>query len=84
MALQKKLEKVTSREELAEWVAQLKNNFIDHPEEWENADIASYLEAISAWLHDMDGYYENQNMPTPSFPTWRMLGDILLASKFYE
>lgn len=78
------LELIHSREDLAEFIDQLRQDFESNPEGWQNADIASYLEAMSAWLRDMDGYYQNLGQPVPNSPTWRLIGDILIASKIYE
>ncbi|MGH2599621.1 MAG: DUF7660 family protein, partial [Dehalococcoidia bacterium] len=44
----------------------------------------SYLSAMAAWAEDMDGYYENRGDPVPKQPSWRTLGELLLAARVYE
>ena len=44
------------------------------PEEWENRDLPSYLEAIAAWVDDMDGYYRNLGEDSPTSPLGRRWG----------
>ncbi len=78
------VESVTSKEELAELIGQLRHDLAHHPDTWENTDLASYLEAISAWLRDMDGYFQNRGELPPTNPSWKLLGEILLAAKTYE
>lgn len=84
MALHMALEQIGSREELALFVDELRRDLESNPGSWENAELASFLEAMSAWLWDMDGYYRNLGQSTPTSPTWKTLGEILLASRIYE
>jgi hypothetical protein len=73
-----------SREDFVQFARGLAEQFRLRPEEWENRDPASYLEAMAAWVEDMDGYYQNRGETVPSQPTWNTLRDILEAAKVYE
>ena len=84
MKLLAMLETIGSREDLAALVDQMRKDFEKDPSGWENADIASFLEAMAAWLRDMDGYYLNRGECVPNTPTWRTIGEILLAARSYE
>lgn len=84
MSLDVTLENIYSRNDLADLVDQLRRDFEDHPETWANRDIRSYLEAMGAWLRDMDGLNLNLGISIPDSPTWRTIGEILLAAKEYE
>lgn len=84
MDLNQSIEKIASRHDLARFVEQLRQDLEDNPDQWENCSLDSYLEAMAAWLHDMDGYYRNQGLAIPSAPSWRTIAQILLASKSYE
>lgn len=84
MDLRTILENVDSKGDLASLIDRLREDFENYPETWENADLASFLEAMSAWLQDMNGYYQNLGEPIPTSPTWKTLGEILLASRTYE
>jgi hypothetical protein len=44
---------------------------------WENPDLGSFLEAMSAWTVDM-------RERIPDRPSWRTFADMLMAAKIYE
>jgi len=73
-----------SREDLAVLVRGFADDSRRNPDEWENRDLPSYLEAMAAWIEDMDGYYRNRGEVAPDQPTWKTLGQILRAAKVYE
>jgi hypothetical protein len=50
---------------------------------WENADLHSYLDALSGWLNDYRGYYVNNNLPIPS-DVWEIVAAALQAARTYE
>ncbi len=54
------------------------------PEERENRDLGSFLNAMAGWVEDMDGYYQNRSESVPDQPTWKTVAEILLASRVYE
>lgn len=51
--------------------------------DWEIDSLAAYLDALSAWLAESDGYYLNQVRVPPSHPWDRML-DVFPATTVYE
>lgn len=75
---------VASRAELVTFIEALREDLSANPADWENPDLSSFLGAMSAWVADMDGYYQNTGQPPPAAPSWKMIADILLASKIYE
>ena len=75
---------INSREDLVLFLRALKQDFETNPNAWENINISSYLDAIAAWIEDMDGLYRNQGEEIPTYPTWKLIGAILFAAKFYE
>ena len=62
----------------------LLKNLKDKPEAWENRDLAPFLQALVAWVDDMYGYYQAKGDTLPLQPSWKMLGEMLLAAKVYE
>ena len=54
------------------------------PEEWANRDLPSFLEALKAWVEDMEQYYINTNQEVPSDMNWKVLYDMLMAARIYE
>jgi hypothetical protein len=77
-------EAVTTREELAAFVALLAREAQQTPKDWENTDLPSFLEALSAWINDMDGYFINRGEQVPAQPSWRTLAQMLSAATVYE
>ncbi|WP_323637079.1 hypothetical protein [Pectobacterium polaris] len=75
---------ISSKNDLVKLISALARDFKENPDEWENKDLSSYLEAVSSWIEDMDGYYENTNQPLPKDTNWKIFADILVAAKIYE
>lgn len=79
-----KLEKVETRADLSEFVLALLKDFESNSAEWENASLSDFLEAMSGWIEDMDGYYKNQGKLFNEDQPWKVFAEILYASKIYE
>jgi hypothetical protein len=75
---------IRSREDLVGFVRALGKDLRDDPSSWENVSLERFLDAMGAWMEDMDGYYLNQGKPVPQQPDWKVMGDILMAAKIYE
>lgn len=73
-------EKVETREALIQHIGQLRSDFDSAPDGWENKNLPSFLEAMSAWLEDCDGFYGVSEVK----PSWRVFADILSAARVYE
>lgn len=84
MDLESEIKLVKSRVELARFVGLLKIDLEANPDDWENCTLADFLDALSAWINDMDGYCANVGKFEPENPTWRDLAEMLLAAKTYE
>lgn len=75
---------VYTREDLAVFVHELAHDLRTKPQDWENATLPAYLEAMAAWIEDAEGYYVGAGQPVPQQPSWQNLAEILLAAKHYE
>jgi hypothetical protein len=84
MTLDERHESVRSRDDLVEFVKALREDLRDNPECWENADLERFLEALGAWVKDMDGYYRSQGKPVPQQPDWKVVADMLMGASIYE
>lgn len=82
--LDDKLEGIRSRRDLSEFVGSLANDCVSSPEDWENAELSSFLFAMAAWIEDMDAYYRNHGKPFDESQPWKTFAEILLASRTYE
>jgi hypothetical protein len=78
------IQSVNSREDFITFLEKLRANFLEHPDEWKNSSLEDFLEAMAAWVEDMDGYYENNELPVPVVPSWKSVAEMLIAAKIYE
>lgn len=75
-------EQVHSRHDFVAFVHQLRADLVANPERWENVSLASYLEAVAAWVEDSAGsMYDEAQLPAAS---WRWFSHVLLAASTYE
>ena len=84
MDLHAKVDSVGSRDQFVDFLNALRQDAVAQPEEWQNKTLDEYLEALAAWVQDMDGYYKNNNRSVPTSPSWRNLAEMMLAAKYYE
>jgi hypothetical protein len=84
MTLSEQAESIRSREDFVVFVRALRRDLHDSPASWENADLGRYLEALGAWVEDMDGYYSKEGEAVPDQPQWKYVASMLLAAKVYE
>lgn len=62
------------------WVADYRINY----RQWENLDLLSYLQGLSEFVPDIDGYYANagEEVDTEQ-PSWRLIAEMLIAASVY-
>lgn len=72
---------VTSREELASFVEQLRSTLVSRSEVWENNTLDAFLEAMQAWIHDSPGYFRNQGIDEPDRSTYALVSMMLGAAE---
>jgi hypothetical protein len=82
--LDARCQQIQSRQDFITFLHALGAQLRRQPEAWENRDLPTYLEALTAWVEDMEGYYKNHGEAVPAQPSWKTLGQILLAAKVYE
>ncbi len=46
--------------------------------------VRNYLESLSAWAADMDGYYQNSGREIPQNIDWDFIAALLYAGSIYE
>lgn len=84
MTLAEQARAVRTREDLVTFLESLSTDFATNRAAWTNANLASFLDAMSAWSQDMVRFYENGEEALDSLPPWRVLADILMAARVYE
>ncbi|MCI0704071.1 MAG: hypothetical protein L0241_23680 [Planctomycetia bacterium] len=77
--------KMDSRSDLIQFIYALQDDLKQHPENWENSDLHTYLGALAAFLGDAHGYYRNKKEDVDAdVPSWRLLADCLQAASVYD
>jgi len=79
-----KVSHIETKEDFLKFIELLVIDLKEHPDEWENKDLPSYLDAIASWTEDMDGFFHNFDLPVPGNVDWKTSAMILLAAKMYE
>ncbi|ULR48552.1 DUF7660 family protein [Streptomyces deccanensis] len=77
-------DRVDSRETLAAFVRSLHRRQAEDGGSWENADLASFLEALAAWIDDADGWYSNAGGELPGSGDWTFFARALQGATIYE
>lgn len=49
-----------------------------------DVSVRDYLEALTAWVEDMDGYYKNSGKEKPADINWDFIATLLYAGSIYE
>jgi hypothetical protein len=80
---------VADRKSFIQFLQLLQKDFEQNKADWENQDLGSFLEAMTQYAEDIEGYYQNLTRQTgekisPNEPTWRVFADILRGAKVYE
>ncbi|WP_425412963.1 DUF7660 family protein [Micromonospora nigra] len=85
MDLEDEAGRVVTRQDLVELVTRMAS-VSSSPEmlEWENNTLPRFLDGLAAWIAGMDGYFRNQGLEVPDQPSWRLVGDMLVAATLYE
>ncbi len=84
MEVHERVAHIKSKADLVAFIEALREDLEANPEGWENVTLPQYLSALARWLADSDGYYKNQGRPVPVTPSWRDIGDMLMAATMYE
>ena len=82
--MQKVIEGIEDKASFLVFMSLLIKDFKENPDEWANKKLNDYLEAIQSWTEDMDGYFQNNNLPIPEKINWKIFATILIAAKIYE
>lgn len=74
-----------TKQEFINFVENLRSDFLENKENWENKTLDDYFEAMSRYVEDIDGYYKNTNQKINLEKVdWKVFSDILKGSSIYE
>ena len=77
------MESGDSRKSFIDSVLRLSENIRNSPDDFENTLTSDFLDALAAWVCDMDGYYANVGTSIPK-PDWSFIETVLKAAAVYE
>ena len=78
-------EKIVTRQDFSRFVDELSKDLEYSKHEWENDDLRQFLEAMSAYAIDVQGFYDNSGQDVDAnLPSWKTFAQILLGAKVYE
>lgn len=49
-----------------------------------DAAVKEYLESVTAWVEDMDGYYKNMDKEEPQNINWNFIATLIYVGGIYE
>lgn len=85
MDIHEMVKKIESREDLIEFLEALMVDVRENRAEWNGNDKLDYfLDGVSGWLANLDGWCENRNIPVPEQPTWQLVGQMFMAGKYFS
>lgn len=77
--------KVTDRQTFIKFLDLLRKDLLDNPENWENKTLPDFLEALSVYTGDVQGYYDNIKLNVNADkPEWSTFADLFKGAKIYE
>ena len=75
---------IETRQDLIAFIEALRQALLSDPDSWENVSAEHYLDALAAWLEGPDQSFAQFGELVPLLPSWRFVGKMLLAAKYYE
>ncbi len=76
---------VNDRKSFIRFLELFHQDFLVTKKQWENNTLESFLEAMTRYAQDIEGYYQNTNQSIDAdIPGWAIFADILKGSKVYE
>ncbi|MFG3042195.1 hypothetical protein ACGFYZ_35385 [Streptomyces sp. NPDC048330] len=75
---------IETREDLAAFLSVAVRDLNANPGVWENDSLESFLSAWSAWMVDCPGWFAARGESVPEAPSWKLIGQMVLAARVYE
>ena len=73
----KMLDKINSKKDFLEFMNLYLQTVTD-------TTVKEYLESVTAWVEDMDGYYKNMNIEEPQNINWNFIATMIYVGGIYE
>jgi hypothetical protein len=75
---------VATREDVVGVIHAMVNDLRKHPDDWGNASLESYLDALATSIEDLDQGYAERGEVVPDQPSWRQVAELLVTASGYE
>ncbi|MEN2489514.1 hypothetical protein AAYQ05_17055 [Flavobacterium sp. B11] len=76
---------VVDRISFVKFLYLLRKDFLDNHEIWNNNNLSVFLEALSSYAEDIQGYYDNtKQIIDADKPDWKTFADIFKGARIYE
>lgn len=76
---------ITDRKSFIRFLEEFHQDFLKNQDDWENHNLDRFLEAMTAYAKDIQGYYNNTNQRIDAdIPSWKVFADILQGARIYE
>lgn len=77
--------KVTDRQTFIKFIDLLRQDLIDNPASWGNNKLDTFLDALSSYTENMQGYYDNMKLNVNMDKAdWQTFADIFKSATMYE
>ncbi|MCO1596908.1 hypothetical protein M8C17_17275 [Micromonospora sp. RHAY321] len=75
---------VADHVDFAHFAYALAADVADHPENWENRNLETFLEAWGDFSRSIESWARNNGEEVPITLSWRLLAEMLLVAREYE
>lgn len=84
MDITEKLNSIKTKADFVSFVELLSEDLRGNIGEWENKMLPEFLEAISSWTEDMEGYHTNNDLPESGHVNCKAFAGILVAARYWS
>jgi hypothetical protein len=81
MHIEDQARRIDDRQSFVRFLHALGDDAAQHPDEWQHAELASYLHAVADWTEDMGAVLAQQ---AKGDLTWKQVGQLFVAGRGYD
>jgi hypothetical protein len=83
--LVEQVEQVGSEADFVAFLCDLRDDYLDNPEQWQNASLEAFLDALVTCAAEISLHRRpvDENLLDALGSSWKMFAQILLAAKYY-
>lgn len=79
------VESIETEADFISFVIDLRDDYLENPEDWTNPDLAAFLDALATCAGEIlvGSLSQDTDKANGSTPTWQRFAEILQAAKYY-